>query len=269
VGAGGYVGRLLVPALLAAGAEVRAVARRPETLGGLGGLDRRGADAYEVNGSARALAGAHVVVDLVPAPSAPVPALAEAAGLAGVTRLVALRCLTGEVRRGAVPPGLTVTTLRSAPVIGASSALLVTLRRLVERLPLLPLGSWIDVPVQPIAAGDLTRYLVWASGQTELTGAHDVGGGDVVTLRQMLDAIAIALGRRVHLAALPLELRRPSAFLLRTVAGSGAGPVRQLIERGGAVADDGAIRAAAPFEPMPFAASLRAALATGGPRRVR
>ena len=50
-----------------------------------------------------------------------------------------------EVARGAVPPGLTVTTLRSAPVIGASSALLVTLRRLVERLPVLPLGSWIEM----------------------------------------------------------------------------------------------------------------------------
>src|SRR3954452_16960407 len=96
-GASGCVGRLLLPELLAAGAEVVALARRPETLSGVPRIERVRTTLTADTSLRRALRGGHAGMD-VGRGAAPdtgqlwLP-LHEAAAAAGVRRVIALRCL--------------------------------------------------------------------------------------------------------------------------------------------------------------------------------
>src|SRR3954463_5675443 len=63
-GASGCVGRLLLPELLAAGADVMALSRRPEALSGVPGIERVRASLTSDTALRRALKGAHAVIDV-------------------------------------------------------------------------------------------------------------------------------------------------------------------------------------------------------------
>ncbi|MEO9177056.1 MAG: NAD(P)H-binding protein, partial [Gaiellales bacterium] len=93
LGATGYVGRLVVPALGAAGAHVRATARRPEELTGVPHAERACVVAGDTYALVRALKGADVVCDLWPATAGATAEIDEAAAGA---RLVRVRCLLDD-----------------------------------------------------------------------------------------------------------------------------------------------------------------------------
>src|SRR3954471_8234965 len=89
-GASGCVGRLLLPELLAAGAEVVALGRRPETLSGVPRIERVRTTLASTPSVGRAVTGADAVIDVTR--GAPADAgqlwlpLHEAAAAAGVRR---------------------------------------------------------------------------------------------------------------------------------------------------------------------------------------
>ncbi|MDX6579250.1 MAG: hypothetical protein QOJ47_799, partial [Gaiellales bacterium] len=115
LGATGYLGRLLVPALGATGANLRATARRPEELTGVPHAERTRVVAGDSHALATAVLGADVVCDLWPASLGAGARVDEASEHA---RVVRVRCLTD----GLPPsprPGL--VELRASLVIGAGS----------------------------------------------------------------------------------------------------------------------------------------------------
>src|SRR4051794_7724931 len=89
VGAAGYVGRLLVPALYARRADVLAVVRRPQAMAGVPGIAVTRADAVSPAALRRALEGCELVFDVCGSAGA----VTEAALAVGASRVVALRCL--------------------------------------------------------------------------------------------------------------------------------------------------------------------------------
>ena len=222
-GAGGFIGRSLVPELIERGIEVRCLVREPDRESGraLGrmGADLRRGDVTEPASLAGAAEGADVAYYLVHLMAEDEGALAArergSAGAfarecrrAGVGRMIYLGGLgdagasehlgsrrgSAEALRSEGPP---LVYFRAGMVVGAGSESYVLLRSLIEKLPgntiLAP--DWIDNRTQPIALEDVIDYLVQAATLDEALGREfQIGGPDIVTYGEMLDEMAKALG---------------------------------------------------------------------------
>jgi uncharacterized protein YbjT (DUF2867 family) len=282
LGATGFVGRALVPAL-AERHEVTAVARRPGSAPP--GGRALAADATDAEAVRRALDGVEVAYYLVHSLGSPdyaerdrraAATVAAAAGGAGVRQLVYLgglgddrldlsphlrsRLETAEaLASGSVP----VTTLRAAVVVGRGSAGFETIVALVDRLPAMVAPRWIATPTQPIALADVVRYLVGVAGNPPAVGANfDAGGPEVLTYRQMIERIARIRGRHPRILEVPVLSPRLSSYWLHLVTPVRAGVARPLVEglRNPTIARDERLRELLPFELTPFDEAARAAL---------
>jgi uncharacterized protein YbjT (DUF2867 family) len=286
LGATGFVGRALVPAL-AEQAEVLAISRRGDARESTN-VRAVAADATDEAAIERALAGVDVAYYLVHSLGTSdfgdvdrraATAVAEAADRAGVSQVVYLgglgddaddlsphlrsRAQTATVlsRSGAVP----VTTLRAAVVIGRGSAGFETIVALVDRLPLMIAPRWVATPTQPIALADVVGYLAGVAGNPQASGqTFDLGGPDVLTYREMIERIGLIRGRRPRIVEVPVLSARLSSYWLHLVTPVRASVARPLVEglRNPTVARDERIKTVLPRELMPFDVAAREALAS-------
>lgn len=262
LGATGYLGRLLVPALGAAGARVRATARRPEDLTGVPHAERTRVVAGDRHALATAVLGAHVVCDLWPASLGAAARIDEAATDA---RVVRVRCLI-DGDAPAPHPGL--VELRASLVIGAGSPTFELLRRLADRLPVLPLPRYADRRLQPLAAGDLVSCLVAACDGAQDGRSYALAGPDTLTVREMLSLVGGLLGRRPSRLAMPFDAPG-AASLVRRLVGTEAHSAQTALE---ALEEDVLVPQSDVEDligrpPTSFELAARAALAAG--RRLR
>ncbi len=287
LGATGFVGRALVPAL-AERMDVVAISR-----GGDAPAAERvrpvAADALEPGSLRRALAAVDVVYYLVHSLGQPnfedldrraATNLAEEAARAGVKQIVFLGGLgdddpnlsehlrsRGETARVLSGGDVPLTTLRAAVVVGRGSAAFETIVALVDRLPVMVAPRWVGTPTQPIALADVVAYLRDVAGHPSAVGqTFDVGGPDVLTYREMIERIGNLRGRRPRIVEVPVLSPRLSSYWLHIVTPVRAGVARPLIEglRNPTVAADTRIRELIPRELMSFDAAARQALASSG-----
>jgi uncharacterized protein YbjT (DUF2867 family) len=139
------------------------------------------------------------------------------------------RAATAETLREHGPP---LMYFRAAMVIGAGSESYRTVRYLVERLPAMIAPAWLRNRTQPIAIEDVLAYLVEAAERPEAEGREvQIGGPDVMTYSEVLDAMADVLGkRRRPQVPFPLLTPRLSALWIGLVTPVDAGVARPLIE---------------------------------------
>jgi uncharacterized protein YbjT (DUF2867 family) len=284
LGATGFVGRALVPALAERG-EIVAVSRSG---GGDGdaGVRAVAADVTEAKSVRSVLDGVDVVYHLVHSLDSSdfaerdkrgAEIVAREAERAGVSQIVYLGGLGDDrpnlsrhlrsrietaaaLESGSVP----VTTLRAAVVIGKGSAAFETIVALVDRLPAMVAPRWISTETQPIALDDVVRYLTGVGGLADASGrSFDVGGPEVLTYREMIERIARLRGRRRLVVEVPVLTPRLSSYWLHLVTPVRARVARPLVEglRNPTVVRDDRIRRLVPFEPTPFDEAARAALA--------
>jgi uncharacterized protein YbjT (DUF2867 family) len=284
IGATGFVGRALVPAL-AETHDVVAVSRRGNAVE-RPRIRSVAADAADARSIRRALDGVDVAYYLVHSLGAPryaeldrraAETVAREAERAGVEQLLYLGGLgddlpelsphlrsrietAASLSSGSVP----VTTLRAAVVIGRGSAAFETIVALVDRLPAMIAPRWISTPTQPIALADVVRYLTGVARNPAAVGeAFDVGGPDVLTYRQMIERIARLRGRRPRIVEVPVLTARLSSYWLHLVTPVRASVARPLVEglRNPTIVRDGRIRDLLPFPLTPFGEAARTALA--------
>ena len=106
--------------------------------------------------------------------------------------------------------GPALTYFRAAMVVGAGSESYRTLRYLVGRLPVMVAPSWLRTPTQPIGIDAAVEYLRRAPALPESAGREvQIGGPDVLSYSEMLDRMAIAMGKRPR-RKLPVPLITPS-----------------------------------------------------------
>ncbi len=283
LGATGFVGRALVPAL-AEQAEVVAASRRGDAPT-QPGVHPVAADVTDPVSLRRALEGVEVVYYLVHSLGSPSFAevdrraaenVAREAERAGVAQIVYLGGLGDDkpdlsphlrsrietaaaLSSGSVP----VTTLRAAVVVGRGSAAFETIVALVDRLPAMIAPRWISTPTQPIALVDAVRYLNCVAGHPAAIGeSFDVGGPDVLTYKQMIEGIARLRGRRPLIVEVPVLSPRLSSYWLHLVTPVRAAVARPLVEglRTPTIVRDDQIRRLFPFPLMPFEEAAGAAL---------
>jgi uncharacterized protein YbjT (DUF2867 family) len=93
--------------------------------------------------------------------------------------------------------GPPLTYFRAAMVVGAGSESYRTLRHLVGRLPVMIAPAWLRTPTQPIGIDAMIEYLRRAPEVTESESREvQVGGPDIFSYEEMLDRMALAMGKR-------------------------------------------------------------------------
>jgi len=254
-GGTGYVGGRLLRRLAAEGRPVRALARRPERLEPLDGVEGVRGDLLTGAGLEEALEGCTSAYYLVHSMEAgsngdfagrdrrAAEAFGEAAARAGVERIAYLggivpegalsphlrsRLEVEEILLGAVPGS---TALRASIVIGAGSSSFRVLVRLVERLHVLPMPRWRTNRTQPIDERDVIEFLARTPQVPAVAGRSlDVAGPDVMTYGRMIERIAEAMGVGRLPLALGRSLTRPASALVAAVTGQPVELVRPLME---------------------------------------
>jgi uncharacterized protein YbjT (DUF2867 family) len=110
-----------------------------------------------------------------------------------------------EVLAGAASERCSVLSLRAGVVIGAGSTSFEVIRQLSTLLLVQPVPSWLEHRVQPIAVSDVLRAMVEAFEDDHLTGALDIGGPNVLPYAQMLAESARAAGLlRIRVPTIPV-----------------------------------------------------------------
>ena len=254
-GATGYVGGRLLRRLAAEARPVRALARVPERVARLSGVEAIRGDVLSGEGVAEALEGCHTAYYFVHAMEAAADGdfsgrdrraaelFARAAAAAGVARIVYLGGIAPsgapsthlgsrlEVERillGAVPRS---TALRASIVIGARSPSFRLLVRLVERLRVLPLPRWRKNRTQPIDERDVIEFLARTPDVPAAAGRSlDVCGPDLMTYAEMIERIAEHMGVGRLPLELSLSLTPPASAIAAAVSGQPLELVRPLME---------------------------------------
>lgn len=283
-GATGFVGRRLVPALEAAGHEVVAMTRRPESYEGAGRAVH--GDVEDPGSLAAPLEGVEIAYYLVHAldhadfeerDAASARGFAEAAEAAGVAQIVYLGGLGGddldalsahlrsrrEVEALLATSSVPVTVLRAAVVVGRGGTSWEMTREIVERLPALVVPRAAATLTQPIGIDDAVAYLVGVAGESRALGrVFDIGGADVLTYAEMLsEAALVRHGREFPVLPVRGLSRRLAALGMPLVATVDATTGRQLLDSMDVevVVGDAAIRDVVPFEPVGYREAVRRA----------
>ncbi|MEA2431174.1 MAG: hypothetical protein QOF65_664 [Thermoleophilaceae bacterium] len=290
-GATGFVGGRLVQALAADGVQVRCMVRDasseraqalaaaghelhegdvldPDTLRGAGSgtdiayylihsMGRGGDGDFEERERRAARAFARMASDEGVGRVAYLGGLGDQPG----SRHLRSRHETAEILREHGPP---LTYFRASMVVGAQSDSYRTLRYLVERLPAMIAPAWLKTPTQPIGVDDAVAYLAQAARVPESAAREiQIGGPDVLSYGEMLDAMADSLGKRRR-PKLPVPLLTPrlSSLWIGLVTPVDAGVAQPLVEglSTETVVTDPSGARLFDVEPKPFARTLEQAL---------
>jgi uncharacterized protein YbjT (DUF2867 family) len=282
-GASGFVGRRLVPALVAAGHDVRAMTRHPDTYDGAGTPVR--GDVHDPDTLPAALKGCRAAYYLVHSldseafenlDAEAATAFGRAAADAGVEQIVYLGGLGSEsddlskhlrsrreVETLLGEAGVPVTVLRAGIIVGNGGISWEITRQLVDHLPAMVTPRWVRTRTQPIAVSDVVRYLVGVLDDERATGAvYEVGGPDVLRYSDMLQRVAAVRRRPLPIVPVPLLSPGLSSRWLSLVTDVDTQAGRSLVDSmaNEVVVQDDAIREVVPFEPMSYDDAVRVAL---------
>lgn len=128
--------------------------------------------------------------------------------------------------------GPPLTYFRAAMLVGSRSVSYRMLRQLVTRLPLMLAPRWLNTPTQPIALEDAVAYLAAAPEVAASAGREvQIGGPEVLSYREMLDRMALALGREPR-PKVPVPVLSPmlSSYWIGLVTDVDSGVAKPLIE---------------------------------------
>lgn len=235
-GGTGFLGRRIVAQLVTAGARVRVAARHPQgdmvPDGSAGRVEPVVADIREPDSVAAATAGARAVVNAVSLyvehgdttfEAIHVDAarrLAEAAQRGGAACFIQLSGIGADPEsayirsRGRGEAAVRAACdrsviLRPSVMFGSDDAFLNTLLPLLRRLPVVPLFGQGDTKLQPVCVDDVAAAAVETLRNPEhAQPVYELGGPEIFTYRQLIEALAQRLERRPLLLPLPFALWR-------------------------------------------------------------
>jgi NADH dehydrogenase len=243
-GGSGFVGRHVVRALARDGWRIRVAVRRPDLagflrpLGVVGQIELVQANLRYPDSIAAALEGANAVVnaagiqrqsgrqtyEAVHAVGA--GAIARAAAAAGIATFVHVSGVGADARspnpyiaskgrgeaavREAAPSAV---ILRPSVIFGPEDDFLNRFGALARALPALPLFGGGATKLQPVFVGDVALATLAVIGDANAAGrAYELGGPEVLTLREIAELVLRIAERRRALVPLPFALARLVAW---------------------------------------------------------
>jgi NADH dehydrogenase len=243
-GGGGFIGRHIVQRLAAAGHSIRIAGRDTEraarlcTMGGVGQITPVAASVTDEASSARAVAGADIVINLVgilfegragdfqriqAEGAGRVARLAAAAGAKQFLHLSAIGAdaaspslyaqtkAAGEAAVLAAFPSAII--LRPSVVFGPDDQFFNRFAGLAAMLPFMPVVAG-ETRFQPVYVGDVADAAMAALADPAAGGkTFELGGPRVMSMRQVLRYILDVTGRRRPMIALPEGFVRLQARL--------------------------------------------------------
>jgi NADH dehydrogenase len=248
-GGSGFLGRHVVRALAQRDYRLRVGVRRPELAGHLQPLGKVG-QINPVQANVRypasleaAMRGAHVVVNLVGILSEGgaqrfnavhahgAHAIAEAAAKIGA-RMVHVSAIGADVdspshyasskafgERAVLDAVPGATILRPSVVFGPEDHFANRFAALARLFPVLPLIG-ADTKLQPVYVGDVAAAVADAvDGKTKPGATYELGGPEVVTMRQAVEYILQVADRHPTLIPLPFGLAKFKAAFLQFAPG--------------------------------------------------
>ncbi|ESU20839.1 nucleoside-diphosphate-sugar epimerase [Flavobacterium cauense R2A-7] len=108
-----------------------------------------------------------------------------------------------------------LTVLRAGIVVGSGSASFEIIRDLCEKLPVMITPKWVLTKTQPIAIRDVIKYLIGVQLREDCYNqSFDIGGPDVLTYKQMLQQYAKTRGFKNWIFTVPVMTPKLSSYWL-------------------------------------------------------
>lgn len=108
-----------------------------------------------------------------------------------------------------------LTTLRAGIIIGSGGASFEIIRDLVEKLPIMIAPKWLNTRSQPIAVRNVIEYLLGVLMLPVTFGkSYDIGGPEILSYRDMLLKVAEVLGLKRNIITVPVMTPRLSSYWL-------------------------------------------------------
>lgn len=287
-GATGFVGSHLVPALLAAGHDVRVLVRNAAGYEADPAVEVAEGDLVTPGSFEHALAGIDAAYYLVHSMRAgsdyaerdrrAATNFRTAADEAGVNRVVYLGALGDddeiqsehlrsrrEVEAVLGGGDFSLTTLRAAIVIGTGSASFRLIRELAVTLPVMFTPKWVRTECHPIAIADVVAYLVGVVETPHSAGrTFEIGGPEVLTYAEILRRTGRLInGREPAIVPIPVLSPRLSARAISLVTDVPPTVARPLVKglKTPVVARDNSIHSVVPVELTTYDTAVERALA--------
>lgn len=290
-GGTGFVGRAVIQALRAEGYAVRCLVRRgsERDLHGFGAIERVEGDIMARQTLEEGMSGCDAVVHLVgiirerPATGSTFERVhvqgtrnvLDAAAATGARRYVhmsALGARSGARSRYHRTKWAAEEAVRSSPlpwtifrpsiIYGRGDEFVTMLRGMIERLPVVPVIGSGRQKLQPVPVEQVAQAFARALAlEPTVKHSYDVGGPDAVSMVELLEAIARALGRRRPLRVhIPIGLVRSATRLLHRLPGFPLTPDQLLMLEEDNTCDPSAFYTTFHLTPVPLATGLRAML---------
>ncbi|MEQ8189636.1 MAG: DUF2867 domain-containing protein [Candidatus Eremiobacterota bacterium] len=288
-GSTGYVGSLLIPALLKHGYKVRCLARNPDKVRSRNweGAEVIKGDVLDRESLKEAVKGIDIAFYLVHAmgtwgdfvnrDALSASNFGHSCADAGVRRIIYLGGLgksddkylsdhlksRHQVGKLLGVSGVPVTELRASIIIGAGSASFEITRDLVKRLPLMITPEWVNSLCEPVSIDDVIFYLVSCIEYENTSGKIlEIGGGEILTYLDMMRLVGEVMKKRFFVVKVPVLTPKLSAYWLNLVTSVPMSLAFPLVEglKNDTICTDFTIRDLIPRRTMGFKESVKKAL---------
>ncbi|GAA0890726.1 SDR family oxidoreductase [Fulvivirga kasyanovii] len=124
-----------------------------------------------------------------------------------------------------------LTVLRAAIIIGSGSASFEIIRDLVEKLPVMVAPKWLKTRCQPIGVRNVIQYLLGVLNHEEtFDQIYDIGGPDILTYKQMLMGYATVRKLQRLIITVPVLSPKLSSLWLYFVTSTSYPLARNLVD---------------------------------------
>jgi len=108
-----------------------------------------------------------------------------------------------------------ITTLRAGIIVGSGSASFEIIRDLINKLPIMITPKWVDTKCQPIAIPDVLEFLSKSLlNPVTYNKNFDIGGPDILTYKEMLLGFAKAKKLKRWIYTVPIMTPKLSSYWL-------------------------------------------------------